>query len=1392
MLLPPCHPPLGVAPRAKVNQQRSRRFRTAKEAEVELQKALRKDPSAAERERFDSNCITPGTEFMRRMSEHLRYFIVRRIAEDVTWRNVQVIFSGPEVPGEGEHKIMEYIRLAKAKPDYDPNVRHCLYGLDADLILLGLLSHDPHFALLREEVTFGRGAQMKKTAADTRFYLLHLCLMREYMEMEFRQFLAGTGSSPFYLEGLLDDFILLMCLVGNDFLPNVPNFHLGEGVLETLFTAYKRALPRFEMGGHLNENGRVSFHRLALVLEELVEFEKSVLLVEQPSLLADSTETHIKARLAAVGRDILDNFLTLPGVLVWECPTNGLGGKERALITQLATQAQLRCRAERGRLILEKDPTSQIEAILPDFTRQMADLAQSPATRLDAVWAEWKCDYYRRKVDFDPQVSPESLEQMMTSYAEGLQWVMRYYYEGVASWSWFYPYHYAPHISDLAIFLRDFSCDPFDLAAPLRPLEQLMAVLPPASAKLLPTPLAQLMASSESPIRHFYPKDFKTDANGKKASWEAIVKIPFIDEQLLLPTMRQVQALLKKEEVERNQFGPTITFDYRRPGTHLAAPSTDFAPLEDVPVHMVPYELPVLQPNERFVAALCKGVRLGLHAMPGFPTLATLPVSGVLDSGIGLEIFGQPARGLTLVLAVAPGGVFGPTAGFDLHRIAPQLVGRRVYMNWPHLREGLVARLTDGCHTYERDAGGGGGGATTAATPPSLPRQSVVMRAADASEADNFEKLTEALGREYKKRCAVLIGETPAIAWIRPFMGMKMAADGSTKKQFSDQLIPVPVQTLVLKRIDASGREIEDERYEEVASRAMDISSLFPPDCPVLYLGGGAEDYGSLGSVICLHEEDRQVRIRLEARRKPEPSFPYRLAQEALREERTRYMSVAQLARTAGMSTRLVSKLTSSMVLFLGGDLVRSSNLGLEIKSSSRKTASLGLARQVSTGWEFAPKVAQVLAALKTAFPDIVRRLEDSKQERNPEAASIFPQVADREGLAAAVAPWQYLLKLQLGKTTATVPADGDFLSADAIRALREAWLDYKSRGPTRRELTEMNVSAESLLSPLTAPARLQGHQQQFSLGHRIIHLGSGVVPFGARGTVVGRAEGRLWVMLDAPLAGVGKLEGLVEEEGLGTILEEPLCLNLNWIQPPPGTVQQPPKDSFKDAGGHMKSIPRAPAPARPAWKSAEADAVTTGQQASTSRPKFAIVAKKPEAAARATNIRSLVVEEGQPIKTTPNRPVAGKEETPALGAQVRRSIKIEDLFAAASISSRTQAGKDAASSRVQSGAPSIARVEYRRGGSSATTANRLPVVAQKGVGADISPTTAPPPRPAVGVAQTSAHRARITYDTKATAGHAPSPDTQADCDGRFRIVTQSSKGLLGPDLQRLPPRPAP
>lgn len=51
----------GVAPRAKMNQQRSRRFRTAKEAQDLRDQAVAKGEELPAEPPFDSNCITPGS-----------------------------------------------------------------------------------------------------------------------------------------------------------------------------------------------------------------------------------------------------------------------------------------------------------------------------------------------------------------------------------------------------------------------------------------------------------------------------------------------------------------------------------------------------------------------------------------------------------------------------------------------------------------------------------------------------------------------------------------------------------------------------------------------------------------------------------------------------------------------------------------------------------------------------------------------------------------------------------------------------------------------------------------------------------------------------------------------------------------------------------------------------------------------------------------------------------------------------------------------------------------------------------------------------------------------------------------------------------------------------------
>lgn len=88
-------------------------------------------------------------------------------------------------------------------------------------------------------------------------------------------------------------------------------------------------------------------------------------------------------------------------------------------------------------------------------------------------------------------------------YLEALKWICGYYYKGVQSWSWFYPFHYSPFLTD--IFVPEEDVIKFDMAMPFRPFEQLMAVLPARTCSALPKFLHYYMKDINSPIIDYYP-----------------------------------------------------------------------------------------------------------------------------------------------------------------------------------------------------------------------------------------------------------------------------------------------------------------------------------------------------------------------------------------------------------------------------------------------------------------------------------------------------------------------------------------------------------------------------------------------------------------------------------------------------------------------------------------------------------------------------------------------------------------------------------------------------------------------------------------------------------------------------------------------------------------------
>jgi hypothetical protein len=193
----------------------------------------------------------------------------------------------------------------------------------------------------------------------------------------------------------------------------------------------------------------------------------------------------------------------------------------------------------------------------------------------------WKDRYYCAK--FGPALGsdPRFRDALRRHYTEGLCWVFRYYYFGVASWTWFFPYHYAPFASDLT----KLATVPvkFELGAPFPPIAQLMGVLPPRSAHALPAAVQKLMTEPTSTIADFYPTRFDMDPNGKRFTWQWVVLLPFIDETRLMAALGTVEDTFTAEEIRRNRTGTDMLF------VHMSTPLGEkLKPLVEVASAAVP------------------------------------------------------------------------------------------------------------------------------------------------------------------------------------------------------------------------------------------------------------------------------------------------------------------------------------------------------------------------------------------------------------------------------------------------------------------------------------------------------------------------------------------------------------------------------------------------------------------------------------------------------------------------------------------------------------------------------------------------------------------------------------------------------------------------------------
>ena len=386
-----------------------------------------------------------------------------------------------------------------------------IHGLDADLIMLALATHEPHFTVLRELV-LDRRAKEKQDAANAaalargervgppRLMMLRVWVLREYLEKEFSPADFSKVPGGYDLERVIDDFVFMCFFVGNDFLPHIPALEIRDGAIDMLIFAYKALLPK--LGGYLSDSGRVHLARTELLLRELASREDEIF--ERQRRREESMARAKAARDVAGGGDAPSGAFgslypprdatqrRIHDAIKAYAATAGDGEPPPLEFAQLSgfhkASAHLYCTLhglvssadkERNTLSVRRGKAggkggggkasggrggggAAEEEEHGDFETRLALRLQKKeaqmSTQVDEVRVGergWKERYYHHKFGIRAH-DGEAEREIIGHYVHGLCWVLMYYYQGVQDWGWFYPFHFAPAASDL-VKLNDFA-----------------------------------------------------------------------------------------------------------------------------------------------------------------------------------------------------------------------------------------------------------------------------------------------------------------------------------------------------------------------------------------------------------------------------------------------------------------------------------------------------------------------------------------------------------------------------------------------------------------------------------------------------------------------------------------------------------------------------------------------------------------------------------------------------------------------------------------------------------------------------------------------------------------------------------------------------------------------
>jgi len=485
----------GVAPMAKMFHQRGRRFKSVRDSEVK--NSIRKKHGLAEEKLWSNACITPGTLFMEKLSRAIINYINFTKAEKIKKglkTDRTVMFSSSNTPGEGEHKVLQYIRQ---NPDLAGN--SVVYGLDADLLFLSLASQMKNIYLIRESQELGREINV---GPSSKFKYVSIDILKECIIQEIIYRVADEGDEAMekkiiaHTNNFVNDFIFSCFLLGNDFVPNIVSLSLKsqnnkiENGLDVLFEKYgdifkevNEKLDKFKF--LVNEDCSIDYKFFNEFCSTLAMLERSFL--QQ----VNDYKRHFRPPPPDASDFEVDIF------------------RQENLMFKIHDP-----------VMLGKD-----EGDKQRYYKHYYDIEIGSNTGKE----EEEEDEKKKKGN-------EFINKMVKDYLYGLFWISNYYMKDCIDWSWCFPNHHGLFMSDLSECISKMKEEDFDKLFvkgesnnynKIKPFEQLMMVLPIQLAYLLPVQLKEIM-KTDGTIRKFGPKIFDQDMLYKTQLWQAIPMIDMI------------------------------------------------------------------------------------------------------------------------------------------------------------------------------------------------------------------------------------------------------------------------------------------------------------------------------------------------------------------------------------------------------------------------------------------------------------------------------------------------------------------------------------------------------------------------------------------------------------------------------------------------------------------------------------------------------------------------------------------------------------------------------------------------------------------------------------------------------------------------------------------------